>query len=62
MNTVSEIKREDIFGLNLGDITQNHRRSGRALDKVYKIDVVLHIKDILHHKRIKFTLYVTRRK
>jgi hypothetical protein len=46
MNTVSEIKREDLFGLNLDDITQHNRRSVRALDKVYKIDVVLHIKDI----------------
>lgn len=46
MNTVSEIKREDLFGLNLDDITQHNLRSVRALDKVYKIDVVLHRNDI----------------
>lgn len=35
MNTLSEIKREDVIGLNLNDITQHHRRPGRILDKVY---------------------------
>jgi hypothetical protein len=36
MNSVGEIKREDLFGLNITDITQNQR-------KVYQIHVVLYI-------------------
>jgi hypothetical protein len=45
MNTVSEITKEDLIGLKINDITQHHRRNGRALDKVYQIYVVLYIKD-----------------
>ncbi len=53
MNTVSEITREDLIGLNINDIAQHHRRSGRAVDEVYKIHVVLcvciHIKKKSYH-------------
>jgi hypothetical protein len=40
MNTVGEIKREDIFGLNM-DIIQQHQRSTMIIPKVHKIDLVL---------------------
>jgi hypothetical protein len=37
MNTVTEIKKEDLIGLNITDITQYHRRYGKTIEKVYKI-------------------------
>ncbi len=46
MNSVGEIKREDVIGLNINDITPHHRRSVRTLDKVYQIYVVLYIKEL----------------
>jgi hypothetical protein len=41
MNSVSEIKKEDLIGLNIDAITQHHRRSRKTLDKVYRISVVV---------------------
>ena len=35
MNSIGEIKREDLFGLNMGDLKQHHRRSGRILEEVH---------------------------
>ena len=34
MNSVSEIRREDLIGLNIKDLKSHHRRSHRTLDKV----------------------------
>ncbi len=34
MNSVSEIRREDLIGLNIKDLQSHHRRSHRTLDKV----------------------------
>jgi hypothetical protein len=45
MNTVNEITKEDLIGLNINNITQHHRRS----DKVYQIYVVLCIKRKPYH-------------
>ena len=34
MNSVGEIKPEDLVGLNMNDLKQHHRRSGRMIDEV----------------------------
>ena len=34
MNSIGEIKREDLIGLNINDLKQHHRRSARIIDEV----------------------------
>lgn len=35
MNSVGEIKPEDLIGLNVNDLKQHHRRTGRMMDEVF---------------------------
>ncbi len=46
MNTVGEIKREDIFGSDM-DMIQQHQRSTLIMQKVYKINLVLCLKHLI---------------
>jgi hypothetical protein len=46
MNTVGEIKREDIFGSDM-DMIQQHQRSTLIMQKVHKIDLVVCLKHLV---------------
>jgi hypothetical protein len=58
MNSVGEIKKQDLIGLNINDIKSHHRRSRRTLDKVY-IELLLLLLFVYLKKNLSF---LTRRK